>query len=1092
MKAFYRVLPLSVRPKVKNWLFGSFPVLFAHSPDYRRRLVVTTDQKQPEAFLSEKPVLVPSVHAHMLHENGKRDLTHDSVHRDDKAYTPRPPDTSYNVLDIPYDLLISPPHLGCDDEVCVFVTYSPTPTISQPTLRYIEALRRSGMKLLLVAATDDLRAPTNVDISGLTGLIVRGNHGYDFAAWATALAILPDLWNVRTLVLANDSVYGPTSQAALNDVLERIRHSTSDIIGLTESHQDTHHIQSYFVALKARALTSDQGREFWDNVRSHSTKQMVINRYELTFLAQCKRGHLTHDILFSLPHALLLQPGNPTLLHWRLLAAQGFPFLKAQLLRDDLPGTNSEGWEVIFDETPNMVRLIKDHLWSVTGTSIESRTCAVNKWEGDHLSWSPDLTSKQDAISSCRPREDWDLAIEVPFAALSGSARVPRIERVAVIAHVFYPSMLDEMLGYLGNIPSPADIFISTDTDETKRDMAAALADYSNGSVDLRVFENRGRDIAPMIVGFREVFTRYDIFLHIHSKRSPHNPQLECWRTYLFEQLLGSREIVQSIWHMLAHSDVGIVFPQHFPPIRSLINFGRDYDLSKTLMRRAGIPFSAAIVLEFPSGSMFWGKSAALRKLLDLKLQFVDFQDEDGQVDGTLAHAIERSFLYFAEASGARWAKVVQLKDSNGANTVLPVNDLSTLDRTVAKSYRRLLGNSTAYAPARAGIKEVKNIWATPERSMRPRLTLLVPTLKAEQTLGDMTTVSRVFEILRRELEGDFDARIASLNDNVDAASMRRFPGFQLLKLGATSDYEKRIVIDASNERSGQIPIRPRELFVATACWTAVSAFRLRQRQMEFFAQAPPVIYLIQDHEPDLYGWSARHAIGVGTYMHPADTIAVIDSEELCNFMVATYNFIETYVAPYQMSPTLIAHLCARPKRREIVFYGRPGVPCNGFEILIGALRVWQQCCPTAARDWSITSVGEAYATDRVACVRNLRVLGKLSPAEYIGLLNYASVGISLMISPRPSKAALEMARAGLITITNAYRHKDLSLRHENIVSIERVDEETLGEAIEKAVEMAEERVGNRCELFDIKPIKCPMPAFDGATFADRLRELVA
>lgn len=96
------------------------------------------------------------------------------------------------------------------------------------------------------------------------------------------------------------------------------------------------------------------------------------------------------------------------------------------------------------------------------------------------------------------------------------------------------------------------------------------------------------------------------------------------------------------------------------------------------------------------------------------------------------------------------------------------------------------------------------------------------------------------------------------------------------------------------------------------------------------------------------------------------------------------------------------------------------------------------------------------------------------------------------MISPRPSDQALEMARAGLITITNAYGHKDLNLRHENIVSIERVDEETLAEAIESAVERAEGKVGKRCELFDVKTIKCPIPAFDGATFAGRLRELVS
>jgi lipopolysaccharide biosynthesis protein len=1091
VRSFYRVLPLSVRSKLKNWLFGSFHVLFAHSPAYRRWLVVTTDHTQRVASLSEKPLLVASVHPEMPHENGKRDPMHESAHRDDEAHTAEPADKSYNVLDIPYDLLVSPPHLLHDHEVCVFVTYSPTRMLCQPTLRYIEGLRQSGMKVLVVTATDDLRAPANVNVNLLTGLIVRGNHGYDFAAWATALAILPDLWNARILVLANDSVYGPTSQLALNDVLERIRQSTSDVIGLTESHQGAHHIQSYFIALKGHALSSEQVRAFWDNVRSHSTKQVAIDRYELTFLAQCKLGQLTHEILFPLPPALPRHHVNPTLIHWRSLATQGFPFIKAQLLRDDLPGTNTDGWEAMFKEAPYMLRLINDHLRSIKGASIASRTYAVNKWEGDHFSWSPDLLSEEGVITGCRPLEDWDLAIEVPFADLSRAARVPSIERVAVVAHMFYPRMLNEILEYLSNIPFHADIFISTDTHEKRNDIASALSHYSNGSVEVQVFENRGRDIASMIVGFRNVFSRYEIFLHIHSKRSPHNPELACWRTYLFEQLLGSKDIVESILYMLRHSDVGIVFPQHFPPVRSMLNFGHDYELMRNLMLRAGISFSTGIVLEFPSGSMFWGKSAALRKLLDLQLEFSDFPAEEGQFDGTLAHAVERSFLYFAESSGARWAKVVKLTDSDRKNTVIPVEDLGSLDRVIAKCYRRLLGNCIP-SPSGVGIKEVRYIWATPECSMRPRLTLLIPTLQPEKTFGGIATALRVFDLLLKELQGDFDARIVSLTDNVDAASMRRFPGYQLLKLGATSDYENRIVVDASNDRAGQIPIRRRDLFIGTAWWTAVSAFRLKERQMEFFERAPPVIYFIQDHEPDFYGWSARYALARGTYMHPSNTIALINSEELCAFMQTTYNFNEAYVLPYQMSPALSPHLSPRPKRREIVLYGRPGTPRNGFEIVIGALHLWQQRCPTTAGEWAITSVGEAYPNDGVLYVGNLRILGKLPPAEYIDLLNYASVGISLMISPHPSYPPLEMAQAGLITITNSYRCKDLSLRHENIVSIERVDEGTLADAIENAVKRAEARIGTEYEMCDIGPITCSMPAFDPVTFARRLRELVS
>lgn len=46
---------------------------------------------------------------------------------------------------------------------------------------------------------------------------------------------------------------------------------------------------------------------------------------------------------------------------------------------------------------------------------------------------------------------------------------------------------------------------------------------------------------------------------------------------------------------------------------------------------------------QFASGSMFWARLQALRPLLDAHLLPSMFDIETGQVDGTLAHAIERA-----------------------------------------------------------------------------------------------------------------------------------------------------------------------------------------------------------------------------------------------------------------------------------------------------------------------------------------------------------------------------------------------------------------------------------------------------------------
>ena len=63
----------------------------------------------------------------------------------------------------------------------------------------------------------------------------------------------------------------------------------------------------------------------------------------------------------------------------------------------------------------------------------------------------------------------------------------------------------------------------------------------------------------------------------------------------------------------------------------------------------------------FIAGSMFWLRPAALRLLLDAHLEVAEFEAEAGQLDGTLAHAVERVFSLTASAGGFGTASVASL-----------------------------------------------------------------------------------------------------------------------------------------------------------------------------------------------------------------------------------------------------------------------------------------------------------------------------------------------------------------------------------------------------------------------------------------------
>jgi hypothetical protein len=470
---------------------------------------------------------------------------------------------------------------------------------------------------------------------------------------------------------------------------------------------------------------------------------------------------------------------------------------------------------------------------------------------------------------------------------------------------------------------------------------------------------------------------------------------------------------------------------------------------------------------------MFWARSKALQRLLDLDLRFDDFPEEQGQIDGTLAHAVERSFAFLAEANGCHWAKIARRAVDGDEDRVITVGNPDDLPLAVTRASRRLLGNRVSTNLQPRLVPEIPSFGFRGERSLRPRLTLLIPTLRPEKVFGGVASALRLFEQLLVHLGKDVDARIVSLTDGVDADCVATTVGYTLVSLGAENTDLPRTIVDASGVRSEQLPIREKDVFLATAWWTAYGGFQAREMQKSLYGSAPPLYYFIQDHEPDFYGWSTRHALARSTYLQPTETVAIINSEELYNFFAENYELIDASYMPYAVNERLRQSSTVMPKERIILVYARPSTPRNAFEILVDGLCLWQQANPIVARSWRIVAAGEAFESWRVGHVSNFEIVGKLPLEDYAAMLCRAAMGISLMLSPHPSYPPLEMAEAGLITLTNSYDGKDLSLRSDNIVSIDVLTPATLAEEIGKAISRAEPMIGATTEFGKISVPPC-------------------
>ena len=223
-------------------------------------------------------------------------------------------------------------------------------------------------------------------------------------------------------------------------------------------------------------------------------------------------------------------------------------------------------------------------------------------------------------------------------------------KKVGVFLHIFYPELGKIIAAYLKNIPCSIDVFISTRKDSVEV-LKSTFAQVDNArTIEVRHFSNIGRDVAPFIVGFRDQILNYDYILKLHSKKSPHSNALSGWFLHCLDNLIGSEAITATNLKALQSPRTGIVYPIENYAISLGIKHDSCWGHEDGNYKKAN-PFLTRFNLDhitrdsefrFPTGTMFWCKPALLKPLLDWNLTWKDFDEEGGQIDGTIAHSIER------------------------------------------------------------------------------------------------------------------------------------------------------------------------------------------------------------------------------------------------------------------------------------------------------------------------------------------------------------------------------------------------------------------------------------------------------------------
>jgi lipopolysaccharide biosynthesis protein len=270
---------------------------------------------------------------------------------------------------------------------------------------------------------------------------------------------------------------------------------------------------------------------------------------------------------------------------------------------------------------------------------------AWNEWaEGTHLE--PDkrhgYAYLQNTLNALRSRLTKKGNSAIPSVRIDTTLfrEINKEHDTAVILHIYYPELWDEISSYLNNLKGEFDFFISI-PENVKFDTKIILQGYP--SAHIYRCKNQGRDIAPFIKIFKDIYPlNYQYICKIHTKKTTHRENGEHWRKDLLTKLLGSTETILQAKQLLdSKIDIGLLAPKgHLLPVNMFI--AENEENLGLLAKKAGIFYENKPDFDFIAGSMFWFKPLALSTLVYMDFTDEDFGVEKGLKDGTPAHAFER------------------------------------------------------------------------------------------------------------------------------------------------------------------------------------------------------------------------------------------------------------------------------------------------------------------------------------------------------------------------------------------------------------------------------------------------------------------
>ncbi|MFN8161820.1 MAG: glycosyltransferase [Solirubrobacterales bacterium] len=335
-------------------------------------------------------------------------------------------------------------------------------------------------------------------------------------------------------------------------------------------------------------------------------------------------------------------------------------------------------------------------------------------------------------------------------------------------------------------------------------------------------------------------------------------------------------------------------------------------------------------------------------------------------------------------------------------------------------------GSAVGDATARDMARVIRPIELSVSSGAPTRVNVLIPTVDLKHFFGGYIGK---FNLALRLSQSGLRTRILTVDPT---PPLPRDWRSRVESFAGLSGLFDEVELEFARDRDAPVAVSPDDRFVATTWWTAhvagAAAAAVGGRRF---------LYLIQEYEPLTFPMGSWAALAMGSYELPH--VALFSSELLREFFArrgygvfaggaeeghaASVSFQNAITAITPPEPSEMA----RRRERRLLFYARPEGHGSRNMFELGLLGLSEAIAAGGfGPEWRFVGIGAVEGADRiqVAADRDLELLTRRDQADYAALLPAHDVGLSLMCTPHPSLVPIEMASAGMVTVTNSFENK--------------------------------------------------------------------